>query len=439
MTATSVVCPECESPVAPGRLSCQSCGTLLASVVGSTNRYSPPPVDPTLPDVDEDRPLASTRRAAGEPEALTDTVPAAAVAPIEAGPPVPPTQPAKRAPRRLPRPRSSTSAKAPDAAPALDDQTSIFGPVPSVAPPILHSWAGSTGPSNGASAVAPTGPAAQAEPIAPIEAAAPIPPPAVTAPAPRQPRPRRDQPVVATPAATNGATADGMASVAVAAPAASIAGSYLAPSATYASPIVDRPPATRSTTASTPTARTAPVPTSSGAAAAWSSPAPFVAPSGSQNGAYVARGPSAMTTPVTAAAGPTTARRMSDWLVIGGATLAIFSFVLPWATDGVLGSKGIGYTAEWGLANAGHLFLVVVAAAILLLHVFGNGVPGWIRSGVLPIAVGGLLSGLAFAYYARPFGGGTGVAVLLAGAVLLLAGGVVASRPERNEATAPSV
>jgi hypothetical protein len=81
----------------------------------------------------------------------------------------------------------------------------------------------------------------------------------------------------------------------------------------------------------------------------------------------------------------------------------------------------------------------VAAAVVLVLQLVQNPVPGWIRSSVLPIAVGGLLGGLAFAYYARPFGGGTGVAVLLAGAVLLVVGGVAASRAERNETSVPTV
>ena len=60
MTATSVVCPECGSPVAPGRLSCQSCGTLLASVVGSDRRRSWAATSASLPEIDEDSPLASS-------------------------------------------------------------------------------------------------------------------------------------------------------------------------------------------------------------------------------------------------------------------------------------------------------------------------------------------------------------------------------------------
>ena len=432
MTATLVVCPECGSPVAPGRLSCQSCGTLLASVVGSTHRYSPPVVDPMLPEVDEDRPLASARRADGEADLVATTIPPANL--VEAQPPVPPTQPAKRTPRRLPRPRSATpAAAAPAATPStavdLEAQASIFGPVPTVAPPILQSWAGSAGSAGSTSGDPSTA-------VATVTAASTA---SVKTTASRQPRPPRNQPTVASTAHTNGSTAIGTSNVAVAAPAGSVAGSYLAPSATYAAPVVDRPAEARSTRPRAAGAPTAPPGTAPAVAPTWPSPTSPVAPAGDQNGSFASRGSTATAAPTAAVAGATTTRRMSDWLVIGGATLAIFSFVLPWATDGVFGSKGIGYTAEWGLANLGHLFLVVTALAILLLHVFANSVPVWIRSGVLPTAVGGLLGGLAFAYYARPFGGGTGVAVLLAGAVLLLVGGAVASRPERNEAAAPSV
>jgi hypothetical protein len=134
-----------------------------------------------------------------------------------------------------------------------------------------------------------------------------------------------------------------------------------------------------------------------------------------------------------------TARRVADWLVIGGSVLAIVSFVLPWATDGVIGSFGTGFTADWGLANPGHLLLIAAAIAVLLLHAIDNPVPDWFRSGALPLLVGGVLAGLAFAYYARPAGGGAGVAVLLAGAVVLIVGGMLASRPERHESSTPTV
>jgi hypothetical protein len=132
-------------------------------------------------------------------------------------------------------------------------------------------------------------------------------------------------------------------------------------------------------------------------------------------------------------------RQLTDWLTIGGSVLVIVSFFLPWATDGVIGSHGTGFTADWGLANPGHLLLIAVAAVVLLLHLFENPIPAWFRSGVLPLLVGGILAGLAFAYYARPAGGGAGVAVLLAGALVLIGGGLLACRPERHGAGASRV
>ncbi len=411
MTATSVVCPECGSPVAPGRLSCQSCGTLLASVVGSSRRYANAPVvDPMLPDVDEDRPIASARR----PEPDVDAPPTPTPIVVEPDPPVvagPPAEPAKRAPRRLPRPRPAAQPTA--ASTDVDAQTSIFGPVPNVAPPILQDWSD-----------APAGrPAAATTPaVAPASATAAV----ATATASRPPKTQRpprpaDVPgngtVLAPTATPPAASANGRDRG-----GAPVAGAYLAPSATYAAPAVGRPGSTM--LASAPT---------------WSDPYRATMPTGNANGDHPANGASIVASGPVADRGAAAARRMSDWLVIGGSTLAIVSFVLPWATDGVLGSRGVGYTAEWGLANLGHVLLIAAVIVVLGLHLVENPVPGWIRSGVLPIGVGGLLAGLAFAYYARPFGGGTGVAVLLAGAVLLLVGGVAASRPERNEVSGPTV
>jgi hypothetical protein len=186
-------------------------------------------------------------------------------------------------------------------------------------------------------------------------------------------------------------------------PTGAVAGAYLAPSATY--------------TAGTP--RPAP-------AASPSEPAGAPLPAPAARAAAVGRG---LAVPA----------ELADWLAIGGSVLVIVSFVLPWATDGVIGSRGGTYTADWGLANPGHLILILATLSILVLHIAPNRVPRWIRSGVLPILVGGVLLGLAFAYYARPFGGGTGVAVELAGALVLVGGGLLGIAPERHEPSAPGV
>jgi hypothetical protein len=382
MTATSVVCPECGSPVAPGHLSCQACGTLLASVVGSERRPSWAGASSEAADIDEDRPIASAR--SGDPLAEPDPVPEVAAVTAVATEPAPAT---KRGPRRLSRPKvpaapakaRSVKGSPADAVPPVDTEA-LFGPVPNVAPPILHDWADPPAAPNGS-----------------------------------------------VPAATNGfvsATSNGAsaarASGAVAT-ATPVAGAYLAPSATYvAPPIAARSPVT-------------PPPAAPAWPAAPGSPAPASAPGGTGT-STMAAGAAA---PVSSE--QATARRVADWLIIGGSVLAIVSFLLPWATDGVIGSFGTGFTADWGLANPGHLLLIAAAVAVLLLHAFDNPVPDWFRSGALPLLVGGVLAGLAFAYYARPAGGGAGVAVLLAGAVVLIVGGMLASRPQRHVSSTPTV
>ena len=397
MTATSVVCPDCGSPVAPGRLSCQSCGTLLASVVGAVRPQPWAATPPSLPDIDEDGPIASAR----------PIEPAPLLAPTEPEP-VEPAPAAKRGPRRLSRSKSPAAPPAPDKAryvaappdptPPID-QTALFGPVPNVAPPILHDWS-ATPPTNGAASVEGV-PAATRPPAAP-----------------RKPATPREAPLSPAEPLAPAATAAAFASTATAA-TRPVAGSYLAPSATYASPVPSR---------------AAPTP------AAWSGairalpPDPAAGGNGSSNAA--SRGLVAAPAAESEAVG---SRRLTDWLTIGGSVLVIVSFFLPWATDGVIGSLGSGFTANWGLANPGHLVLIAAAAVILILHAFTNTIPTWFRSGVLPLLVGGILAGLAFAYYARPAGGGAGVAVMLAGALVLIGGGMLACRPERHATGASRV
>ncbi len=188
-------------------------------------------------------------------------------------------------------------------------------------------------------------------------------------------------------------------------PTGAVAGAYLAPSASYSAAVPRATPAT-----------------------------PSPGPSGVRSAAAIAIAP-----PTTGRRGLAVPAELAEWFSIGGSVLVIVSFVLPWATDGVIGSRGSGYTAEWGLANPGHLLLILAALIILVLHIVPNRVPRWIRSGVLPLLVGGVLLGLAFAYYAKPFGGGTGVAVELAGALVLVGGGLLGIPPERNEPASPGV
>jgi hypothetical protein len=369
MTANPVVCPECGSAVPSGRLSCTSCGALLASVTGADRRT----IARTAPDrpaeaFDEDRPIGG---AEAEPAARAEPEPEPE-SQLEAEPE--PAPEARDEPEPEPEPEAASAQEAraaPDSEPELVAELERAPePVAPQQPPaaaaelrqtraepsILHEW---TGP----------------EPEASSDAATlPVAPPALAAE--RSPGP-------------------------------AIPGAYLAPSATFAAPIAS--PSRPAPSAGGPGASGMPPPVASGA--------PSVL------------GRFAVAIP----------REVPGWLAITGSALAIASFLLPWATDGVIGASGNGYFANWGLANPGHLLLLLAAGVVLVLNVFPDRLPGWIRTGVLPLVVGGVLLGLAFAYDARPFGGGTGVTVLIVAALVLLIGGLLGVRPGRSESGPPSV
>ncbi len=132
-------------------------------------------------------------------------------------------------------------------------------------------------------------------------------------------------------------------------------------------------------------------------------------------------------------------RELPSGMALVGSALAIASFLLPFATDGVLGTSGIGYFGNWGFGNPGYLLLVLAALAVVAVDLFPERSPAWIRSGLLPLLVGAVLLGVAFTYFARPFGGGTGVTVLLLGAIVMLGGGLVGLVVERHATPPPSV
>ena len=148
MSTTLVVCPECSSPVAPGRLSCQSCGTLLASVVGPQRRPAISMATAALPEIDEDRPLAAFMPSEPAPEP-----------PNRWRPPAPKARPpaADALQARIGAGQGSLRAETGVAGPA-PEQTSIFGAPPNAAPPILQDWADpSAGPAGTASGVGGSG------------------------------------------------------------------------------------------------------------------------------------------------------------------------------------------------------------------------------------------------------------------------------------------
>lgn len=127
------------------------------------------------------------------------------------------------------------------------------------------------------------------------------------------------------------------------------------------------------------------------------------------------------------------------WLAIAGSAVAAVSFLMPWSRDGVIGAVGSGYFDRWGLANAGYLPLVVAALGLLAINGIPNPIPGWIRAGLAPLAIGGILFGLDWAYQTRPYSDGLGVTLLLVAALVLMAGGIIGIRSGRHQAGPPLV
>ena len=138
---------------------------------------------------------------------------------------------------------------------------------------------------------------------------------------------------------------------------------------------------------------------------------------------------------------------LPGWLVAIGSALVIVSFFLPWSTAGrtLIGDTTLelnpGYIDSWGLAIPSSLLLVLIGLAMLVLTIWPNRIPGWIRGGVMPIVCGGLFLGIDWTYTSTSstFGGGIGLVVLLAGAAFLVAGGSLEVRPRRHGPSEPGV
>lgn len=123
----------------------------------------------------------------------------------------------------------------------------------------------------------------------------------------------------------------------------------------------------------------------------------------------------------------------NGWATSVGSGLAALSVVLPWAKNGVAGGQlGTGYLAQWGLANPAYLLLLAAGLAMLLVTILPNRLPQAIREVALPLLLGGFLLGLAWSYATGPFGTGTGVGTMVVGAALLVTGGALGLRKFRS-------
>ena len=130
---------------------------------------------------------------------------------------------------------------------------------------------------------------------------------------------------------------------------------------------------------------------------------------------------------------------IAGWFVIVGATMSVLGFLLPWSIT-VIGSSGFGgYFNGWGLASPTHVLVFGGLLATLALGVLRTEVPAWLRSGVLGLALGGLLIGLAWPYLVGRLGADVGVIVTALGGLALAIGGAVASWATRHAEPEPLV
>jgi len=138
---------------------------------------------------------------------------------------------------------------------------------------------------------------------------------------------------------------------------------------------------------------------------------------------------------------------LAGWLVAVGAVVAGLSVLLPWAAPQhtLIGATTLDLSASyfdsWGLAAPWSFVLVLITGALLVLALWPNRVPRWIRGGVLPVLVGGLLLGIDWVYSSASaaFGGGIGLVLLLVGAAVMALGGAVELRPRRHGPSEPGV
>jgi hypothetical protein len=92
-----------------------------------------------------------------------------------------------------------------------------------------------------------------------------------------------------------------------------------------------------------------------------------------------------------------------------------------------------GYTDRWGLALPSHLIVFAAVLGLLLLSVLPTRAPAWIRSGVLPLALGGLLLGVGWSYVVGDVGSDVGSLAVAAAAVILVLAGTLGVRPPRHD------
>jgi hypothetical protein len=387
MAIRTVVCPECDEPVPYGRLSCPACGSLLASVAGTPRRIVPAVAVATATASPLPGRAAVELLPTPKPAARRAATPRRATAPPPitiASAPDDPVRPPQPPPAHEPRP----------AEPAMRPPVDV--PADDVVP--------ATAPGDLDDAAEPAPPEVQVPPeeasLAQPSLSPPIPPVIADWPPP-------------------GALPSG----AIAEPAAQVAPG-LRPATMTSEPF----------RAGAPSAALPTVPAGSWLppSAAFGPAVPNGAMAGGSAAAAIDARPRSSPAALLADLRLDAPDDLPGWLVAIGGAIAVAGFLLPWAVVIPFTASFGGYTDRWGLAISSHLVLFAAALGLLSAAIMPNRIPDWIRNGVLPLALGGLLLGIVWPYVFGGIGSQIGAMSVALAALLLMVGGVLAVRPRRH-------
>ncbi|HSL75478.1 MAG TPA: hypothetical protein VK867_00940 [Candidatus Limnocylindrales bacterium] len=378
MTAQSIVCGTCAAEVPYGRLSCPSCGELLASVAGSRRSSTAVASRTSMPDVLYEPPAAPSTPAVVGGQLAFDG-PARAVEPPHATPLT------RDVDAELPWGDTTTTDGPGDAyQAALDRARDQNGSQPAMAP-----WV------PGASLAGSPTPSYMPRPDRRERPAGPI------APEPDMHTPEPDlPPALFTPAPALTAAVE----------AAPLAG---APAATFAGPGAYVPPLP---VAVLPAGMPAPAREYAGHPAdVEGHDAPGRRRSDLFDGDARAR-----------------VLDFARWLSVAGSAFAAVGFLLPWGLV-VIGSSDVSYFGRWGIAGPWHIVVVFAVLANLGLALLQNRVPVWWRTGLTGLGLGALLLGLVWPYImVSALGTGPGAIIAGIGAAALVVSGLLALVTERH-------
>ena len=120
-----------------------------------------------------------------------------------------------------------------------------------------------------------------------------------------------------------------------------------------------------------------------------------------------------------------------------GAAIGAIGFLLPWAN--VLAGAGLlgGYFTQWGLAGPGHWIALTLLVATVGVALAGPPTARW-PVGLGAITLAALVVGMMWPYLFGFLGRSIGIWVVLAGAIVLVVGGVL-DRIGRHDPDGPAV